>query len=473
MPFTHVRNHSGHPAAVITAGTVSGEPMVAGEPPTMVRLPAFPVEGRPTLALDWGRDLGRFILAGGDWSTAQGTSGECLVDLTRLDLRPALLRPVLAGIIDGIGGLGPLESTTIVLDFPDDPAEVDRALEVELALRRGTEIARELTDARANQLGPMDFARRAEQLAAEHGLGFRMRGSSELADGGFGGITAIGQGSRRPPALVELWLFSNAGNEAAPASASAGPPTEALAFAGKGITFDTGGLSLKSPEAMYSMHTDCAGAAAVLGAMVALALTGCEQPVHAVLPLAENVPGPDSVFPGDVVTIRDGTGLEIVDTDFEGRVVLADALSLIGEHRPRAVVSLATLTYQAMVALGGEIAAVLARDEVLSNQVLDAAETAGEEAWPLPWARRYAAQIRSTAPGATLRNHPRTDTGRAITAALLLGEFVDPAVPFAHIDFGGPALRHEAGGVHATGWGVRTMHELATNFTYERIRRDR
>lgn len=323
---------------------------------------------------------------------------------------------------------------------------------LEAPIARGVELAKQLTNARSNQLDPAGFARIARSLAQELGMGVRVTEAAELAEQGFGGIVAIGSGSSRPPALVELWF----GGDSTPEQ----PPHGAIALAGKGITFDSGGLSLKSPTAMYTMHTDCAGAAAVLGAMVALAQLGCETPVYAALPLAENIPGPDSVRPGDVVSMRGGVGLEIVDTDFEGRVVLADAVSLLQESQPRAIVSMATLTYQAMIALGPEIGALLGRDDELVRRMLSAAEQADEALWQLPWAERYADQIKSNAPGASYRNHPRADTGRAITAALMIGAFAEPGTPFAHVDFAGPAVELVDGGAEATGYGVAMLVEL-------------
>ncbi len=325
------------------------------------------------------------------------------------------------------------------------------------AIARGVDVAVSLTNARANQLDPRRFTQIACALAAELGLGVRVTDAVQLAEEGFGGIIAIGSGSSHPPSLVELWLPGEGplGEE---------PPHGAIALAGKGITFDSGGLSLKDPSAMYSMHTDCAGAATVLGALVALAELGCTVPVYAALPLAENMPGPEAIRPGDVVTMRSGVGLEIIDTDFEGRVVLADAVALLSESQPQAVITMATLTYQAVVALGPEIAALLGRDAALTQRLLDAADRVDEALWPLPWADRYIAQIRSNAPGAVYRNHPRADTGRALTAALLLGEFLDPGIPFAHVDFAGPAVRMQDGGPVATGYGVRTLVELVTSW---------
>lgn len=342
------------------------------------------------------------------------------------------------------------------VDIPARTAGDDAAA----AITRGVELAVALTNARANQLDPQGFVQIARSLADELGLGIRVTDAAQLAEQGFGGIIAIGSGSARPPALVELWVPGEGGNREE-------PPRGAIALAGKGITFDSGGLSLKSASAMYSMHTDCAGAASVLGALVAIAEMSCDTPLYAALPLAENIPGPDSIRPGDVVSMKSGVGLEIVDTDFEGRVVLADALTVLQESEPRAVISVATLTYQSVLALGPEIAALIGRDDDLTQRILDAATRAGEAMWPLPWAERYAAQLRSNAPGATYRNHPRADTGRALTAALLLGEFLDPAIPFAHIDFAGPAITMRDGGPEATGYGVRTLVELVSSWRGE------
>lgn len=337
------------------------------------------------------------------------------------------------------------------------PPRGTRGHDPEGAVRRGVDLAAALTDARSNQLDPAGFVRIARELASELGFGIRVTDAARLASEGFGGIVAIGADSSRPPALVELW---SAGDATDPER----PPLGAIAFAGKGITFDSGGLSLKGSDAMYGMHTDCAGAASVLGALVALAGRGESAAVYAALPLAENMPGPDSARPGDVVRMRSGVGLEIVDTDFEGRVVLADALALLQESRPQAVISMATLTHQAVVALGPEIAALLSRDDELGRRMLAAAGRAGEPLWPLPWAERYSPQLRSNAPGAAYRNHPRSDSGRAITAALLLGAFVHPETPFAHVDFAGPAVAMRDGAPEATGYGVRTLVELVTNW---------
>ncbi|WP_158588219.1 M17 family metallopeptidase [Galactobacter valiniphilus] len=380
-----------------------------------------------------------------------------------LDLRGALgdegaLPSLLGGLLEGLRGSGEDDTAAGVPRLEvavDEPARWDEALRRELVLDAAVARAAELTDARSNQLTPQRFADRLRQLAASHGMGVRVTEGAAVAAEGYRALGAIGQGStQHPPILVELWIAANA--DPAPAQ----PPAGAVALAGKGVTFDSGGLSIKPAAGMYSMHTDCAGAAAVAGALVALAELGSPVPVYAALPLVENLPGPEAIRPGDVVTARNGTTIEIADTDFEGRVILADALSRLAEASPRAVVSWATLTYQSEVALGPEIAGLFAREAELSRRLEQAGARAGEALWPMPFARRYASQLRSGAPGAQLRNHPLAATGRAITAALFLGEFVPEHIPFAHVDFAGPAVRTGADGPDATGYGVRTIAEL-------------
>ncbi|KUF07862.1 leucyl aminopeptidase family protein [Leucobacter sp. G161] len=396
----------------------------------------------------WGERAGELLRAQG------GESGPLpTLTLTGSSLTTAEFRQILAGLLAAISGPSGDETFDLPVEIDIPAAEFTRAVVEEHRLHRAETLAKSLTDARSNQLTPAMFAERASEVAVANGLGFRLTTAPSLRAEGFGGITAIGQGSVKPPVLVELWFSGTLppGDE---------PPADAIGLAGKGVTFDAGGLSLKPPSAMYSMHTDCAGAATVLATLSVLRDFGVTQPVYAALPLVENIPGPASIRPGDVVHTRSGVGVEIIDTDFEGRVVLADAIARLSEAAPRAVISVATLTYQIEVALGPEIAGLFARDHALGGRLLRAADQSAEALWEMPWATRYASQLRSTAPGATLRNHPLSDTGRAITAALFLGEFAPADVPFAHIDCSGPAVRATPDGPLATGYGVRTLVEL-------------
>lgn len=417
--------------------------------PNELSSPAFP---EPAAAaehfIEWGRAAASFAVR------ATRSSGSPIsLDLTHSGLIETKLAPLLAGLLRGAERADLSDVVDLILPSELCGDTLTKSLLAEQTTWRATMLAVELTNARANQLTPQLFARRAREAAKLAGLGVRLTEADELEQSGYGGITAIGKGSANAPVLLELWY---AGTED-PGDA---PPRNAVALAGKGVTFDAGGLSIKSAAAMYSMHTDCAGAATVFAALSALRELGASTPVYAALPLVENLPGPNAVRPGDVVTTRAGIGIEIIDTDFEGRVVLADAIATLAEAKPRAIVSLATLTYQIEVALGPEIAGLFARDAQLGARVQRAADTAGEALWPMPWADRYASQLRSSAPGATLRNHPLRDTGRAITAALFLGEFAPKETPFAHFDFAGPAVITTPDGPVATGYGVRTLLEL-------------
>ncbi|MBU2666156.1 leucyl aminopeptidase family protein [Actinoplanes bogorensis] len=346
-----------------------------------------------------------------------------------------LITPIVDGLITG------MDSGTLYVDEPQLPAALRGALAADVA-----RLARLLVSAPANVLTPSAAAAWAGQIAENAGLTCTVLGPDEVAAQGFGGLAAIGGGSPDGPYLVTLDHLPEAG-----------PPEVALV--GKGITFDSGGLSLKSPAAMQSMRLDVAGAATVLAVMAGLRRAGCTIPVRAVLPFAENLPGPGAARPGDVVTAWNGTEIQILDTDFEGRVILADALALAADAAPRLLIDLATLTYQAEIALGPDIAAVLGRDDTAVTQLLAAGANAGEPLWRLPLDERYRAQI-LTSYG--VRNHPLHDSGRAITAALFLGEFVPRDIPWAHVDMTGPAWKGDASVDGATGFGARTLLELLT-----------
>ncbi|WP_248961346.1 leucyl aminopeptidase family protein [Sphaerisporangium perillae] len=306
-------------------------------------------------------------------------------------------------------------------------------------------LARELVNRPPSELVPDDLASIARDVATREGLAVRILDERDLHELGMGALLGMGAGSPHPPRLVDLRYE---------------PPDArcSITLVGKGITFDSGGLSLKSPAAMMGMRSDMAGAAVVLAVMSVLARRGLPVAVRGLLPLAENMIGPNAVRPGDVLRACDGRRIQVLDTDFEGRVTLADALALAARERPDAIVDVATLTYQIVTALGPEIGGVLGRDRGLTRQVLQAGALAGEPLWALPWARRYRGQITSSY--AEVRNFPEADTGRAITAALLLGEFVPEDIPFAHLDISGPAWRGPASGHGATGFGVLTLTRL-------------
>jgi leucyl aminopeptidase len=241
-----------------------------------------------------------------------------------------------------------------------------------------------------------------------------------------------------------------------------------LALVGKGITFDSGGLSLKPPGGMETMKTDMGGAAAVLAAVDAIAALGGRTPVTAWAPMTENMPSGSATKPGDVLTTRSGKTIEVLNTDAEGRLILADGLTLAVEAEPDAVIDLATLTGAAIVALGKEIAGLFSNDDELSDAVRAAGTAAGEPSWPLPLPEDYAAHIESEV--ADMKNMGRPGQAGSISAALLLQEFVGD-VPWAHLDIAGPSRTDDNRGYNSkggSGFGVRTLVALATSEEFAR-----
>jgi len=237
-----------------------------------------------------------------------------------------------------------------------------------------------------------------------------------------------------------------------------------VALVGKGITFDSGGLSIKSAEGMEAMKTDMSGAAAVLGVMSALADLGVGTRVVGIVPAAENMPGGRATRPGDVLRIRNGTTVEVLNTDAEGRLVLADGLSLAAEEGVDAIIDLATLTGACVVALGKKVAGLMGNHPGWINQVHDAATRAGEAVWPLPLPVDYRKGLESEI--ADLRNIGRGRWGGALTAGLFLKEFVGD-VAWAHLDIAGPARSDDDEGYltkGGTGFGVRTVLEVLRRF---------
>lgn len=315
----------------------------------------------------------------------------------------------------------------------------------ELALARAVAGARDLVNLPASALTPAGFADRAAALLVPLGVSVARRDAAELEAEGFGGITAIGKGADNPPVLLEL-AFGKGQTE--------------CTFVAKGVTYDSGGLSLKSASALMDMKSDMAGAAAVVAAFSVLPLLAPEKSFSAVLALVENMPGPRSVRPGDVVVLRDGSTLEILNTDFEGRVILADALAVAAEGRPNAIVDLATLTYAANNALGDGYAALVASDDALAGRLTDAGARSGDRIWRMPLQPELDEQIRSDI--ADYKNFPGVAEARISTAALLLRQFVGD-IPWAHVDMAGPAFQHFADAFSAsggTGFGVRLITEF-------------
>ncbi len=304
--------------------------------------------------------------------------------------------------------------------------------------------ARDLVNTPAIDCTPAFLAKQARAMAEETGLECRIWTEAELKKGGFGGILGVGAGSANPPRMIEL-RYRGAGAREAP-----------IGLSGKGISFDSGGLSLKSADSMEWMKADMGGAASILATMRAIAELKPRVNVIAAIPSAENMPGGSAIRPGDVLRHRNGKTSEVLNTDAEGRLVLADALSYLVEQKPRAILDTATLTGACMIALGEEIFGVMGNDRGVIRDVIAAGEQVGEQGWELPLWKGYRRLIDSEI--ADIKNVGKR-YGGAITAAWFLAEFVGD-VPWAHLDIAGPAFAEKAGDYWpkgGTGVPVRTL----------------
>ncbi len=325
----------------------------------------------------------------------------------------------------------------------------DAAIHRAQVIGESVHLARRLVDTPPGHQPPAALA--AEAVAAVAGLDVEVEVLDEaaLADQGFGGILAVGQGSANPPRLVRL-AYS-------PTSS-----TGHLALVGKGITFDSGGLSLKPPTGMVTMKCDMAGAAAVLAAIRAIAALDVPLAVTAYLAIAENMPSGTAQRPGDVITAYGGRTVEVLNTDAEGRLVMMDALVRAGEDGPDRILDVATLTGAQVVALGNRIAGVMGNDDQWRDEVQASATAAGELAWSMPIPEELRASLDS--PVADLANIGER-MGGMMTAAAFLREFVEDEVAWAHLDIAGPAFLEGTpwayNGKGGTGFGVRTLVSLA------------
>ncbi|MGG5811582.1 leucyl aminopeptidase family protein [Falsiroseomonas sp. CW058] len=339
----------------------------------------------------------------------------------------------------------------------DSPAAVRTAWEERSAAVRGCLLARDLVAEPANRLTPRRFAKRLRALAA-HGIEVEVLGRRRLLRGGFGGLLAVGAGAEEPPRLVVLrWRGRIAARP--------------VAFIGKGIVFDTGGISIKPAQGMEAMRADMAGAAACAGAMLALALRRSPAPTVAVLAIAENATGATSYRPGDVLRMAAGTTVEVVDTDAEGRLVLADALHHAARRfRPRAMVDLATLTGAVVSALGHHRAGLFGTDAALLSSLAAAGEAVGEPLWPLPIGEGHRADLASAIadlrqcvpPARGEGGWPARFIPDASHAAAFLREFT-AGIPWAHLDIAGVDTQdapHPLGPAGPTGFGVRLLDAL-------------
>ncbi|MEU7424055.1 leucyl aminopeptidase [Streptomyces sp. NPDC048362] len=345
-------------------------------------------------------------------------------------------------------GKAPLGEGVLLGGKPRDAAHkgaLARAVAVSEELNR----ARDLINMPPNDLTPASFAAIAQTAAKEHGLKIQVLDDKALVKGGYGGILGVGGGSAATPRLVKL-------------SYTHPKADKHLAYVGKGITYDSGGISLKPAGHNETMKCDMSGAAAVFAAVVTAARLGLEVNVTGWLALAENMPSGTAVRPGDVLRMYSGKTVEVLNTDAEGRLVLADALWAASQEKPDAIVDVATLTGAMMLALGSRTFGVMANDEAFRSAVYEAAEEVGEPAWPMPLPEHLRKGMESTV--ADIANMGER-MGGGLVAGLFLREFVGEGITWAHLDIAGPAFNE--GGPFGytpkggTGSAVRTLVRLA------------
>jgi leucyl aminopeptidase len=316
------------------------------------------------------------------------------------------------------------------------------------AVVEGVSLTRELVTEPANIIYPETFVERVRESIKDSGLEIQVLGRDEMEKLGMGALLGVAQGSVREPKLLILkWNGGKAGE--AP-----------VAFIGKGVTFDTGGISIKPAQGMESMKWDMGGAGAVAGAMKALALRKAKANVVGVCGLVENMPDGNAQRPGDVVTTMSGQTVEVINTDAEGRLVLGDAMTWAQKNlKPKVMIDLATLTGAMVITLGHEYAGIFSNDDKLAANLIKAADESGDKLWRQPLADAYDRLIDS--PIADMKNVGPREAG-SITAAQFLKRFVDDGVAWAHLDIAGMAWSDKASATYdkgATGYGVRLLDQ--------------
>ncbi|MDX2026326.1 leucyl aminopeptidase [Microcella sp.] len=415
--------------------------------------------------------LGRGPLTPEALRSAAGTAARTLGNVARIGLalptsNSADVQAVLEGAAMGSYRFTSYRSTeaplgTTEVTVATSVADAEAPTRAATATARAVALVRDLVNTPPNDLYPESFVEQARAAAAELPIEFEELGPDELVAGGYGGIMGVGQGSARPPRLLVMRYRRDSGDRH-------------LAIVGKGITFDSGGLSIKPAAAMVGMKYDMTGAATTLAAVIAAAQLELPVRLTAWLCLAENMPSSNAMRPNDVLTIRGGTTVEVLNTDAEGRLVMADGLAAASEERPDAIVDIATLTGAARVALGERYAGLMGDDALVAKVQAAAADT-GELVWPMPLPAELRPLLKSDV--ADLANaKPGSTAAGMLLAGVFLREFVGttsddadaPRIPWAHLDIAGPA-NNPAGAFGYTPKGpsgvmVRLLVRLAERF---------
>ncbi|MDE2845147.1 MAG: leucyl aminopeptidase [Gemmatimonadota bacterium] len=343
-----------------------------------------------------------------------------------------------------------LDSVAVVTPQRAQAYEIRDGIEAGQITAEGTTMARDLSNAPGNAMTPRKLAAAARKMAGETGLNCRVLTRKDIAKERMGALLAVNAGSEEPPRFIVL------------EHGEASDGTDTLVFIGKGITFDSGGISIKSSGGMEEMKHDMSGAAAVIGAMRSIALSKPSLHVVGLVPATENLPDGRALKPGDIITTRSGKTIEVINTDAEGRLVLADALEYADRYSPAAVIDLATLTGACVVALGYAATGMMGNDDGLQDRVRSAGEAAGERVWPLPLWKDYHDQIKSHI--ADVKNTGGRWAG-ALTAGAFLAKFIER--PWVHLDIAGTAYTDASKPYcpkGATGVGVRLLLQLAKDW---------
>ncbi|MXW43037.1 MAG: leucyl aminopeptidase [Acidimicrobiia bacterium] len=374
--------------------------------------------------------------------------------------RTEALRALVEGIVLGAYSYGDCKSThkpnelsSVCVVGPGGKA-VTHALEQGRRVAEAVCFARNLVNEPGGSLTPTKFADIAKEVAAREGLEVTVLDLEAISEAKMGGLLGVNRGSEQPARFVELCYSPSSEYQC----------RGSVALVGKGLTFDAGGLSIKTSAGMMTMKCDMSGGAAVLGVMSAVAAVAPPVKVTGYIPMTDNMLGGDATRPGDVLTMASGKTVEVLNTDAEGRLVLADALERACLAQPDAIVDLATLTGACVVALGPKVAGLMGNNEAWLNQLVDAGDRAGERVWRLPLPKDYKSQLDSSVADIKNIGGPH---GGALTAGLFLSHFVDERVPWAHLDIAGPAFVDSEEGEIAkggTGFGVRMLLDALVNF---------
>jgi leucyl aminopeptidase len=347
-----------------------------------------------------------------------------------------------------------VKELTIFVQKDDNIALAQKGLTISSIICEATKLARDLSNAPSNDMTPQALAEVAKSVAERYSLEYEVLERSDMERLGMGGLLAVSSGSQKPPKMIIMKYKGK--KESLP-----------IVLVGKAVTFDSGGISIKPSERMEEMKYDKSGGAAVIATMQALAELKLPINVIGIVPATENLPSGSAYKPGDVLRHYGGKTSEVISTDAEGRLILADAIAYATNYKPQAIIDIATLTGACVIALGTHASGMLTNDQNLGKKVVDAAESSGERVWQLPLWKDYSEQIKSEI--ADMKNTGGR-AGGAITAAAFLSKFVGNC-PWVHLDIVGTAHTQE-GSIEktyvprgATGFGVRLLTQLLRDWS--------